>query len=283
MRSTWLHELPHRSRAVWPALVLAVFVWSGTQAPAWAQGATVTTLAGTAGVPGFADGAGAAASFTAPGGVACDAVGNIYVADTDNDAVRKITPAGVVSTLVGAAAGLDSPGGVACDTAGNVYIADTYAHVIRKVTPAGLVTILAGDLGVQGSDDGSGIAARFSYPGGVACDAAGNVYVADTLNSTIRKITPAGEVSTLAGDAAADPGSDDGVGAAARFSGPQGICSDAAGTIHVADTDNQAIRKVTPTGVVSTLAGASAGLSYPWGVAAGAGAMYVADTDNCMT
>ena len=253
---------------MWPALLLALFVWSGVLAPAWAQGATVTTLAGTAGVPGSADGVGAAARFNGPYGVACDAAGNVYVADTDNNAIRKITPAGLVSTLAGASAGLSLPGGVACDVAGNVYVADTWNQVIRKITPAGLVSILAGAVGEQDNIDGSAAAARFSYPSGVACDAAGNVYVADTGNDTIRKVTSVGAVSTL-------------VGADAGLDSPGGVACDAAGNVYVADTFNSTIRKVTSAGAVSTLAGPAVSLSYPAGVAVdSAGNVYVADTDN---
>ena len=257
-----------RVSAIWPALLLALLVWSGVPAPVWAQGATVTTLAGTAGVPGSADGVGAAASFSGPYGVACDAAGNVYVADIDNNAIRKITPAGLVSTLAGASAGLSLPGGVACDAAGNVYVADTWNQVIRKITPAGLVSILAGAVGEQDNSDGSAAAARFSYPSGVACDAAGNVYVADTGNNAIRKITPAGVVSTL-------------VGADAGLDSPGGVACDAAGNVYVADTFNNTIRKVTSAGAVSTLVGTDAGLDSPNGVACDTGGnVYVADTYN---
>ncbi len=268
MRSLKRGTICGGASALLPALLLAVIVWSGAAAPARAQGVTVTTLAGTAGVVGSADGAGAAASFSGPCGVARDAAGNVYVADTGNNAVRKITPAGVVSTFVGVAAGLNLPGGVACDGSGNVYVADTWNHVIRKITPAGVVSILAGAVGEQGSDDGSGAAARFCYPGGVACDADANVYVADTENDAIRKITPAGEVSTL-------------VGADAGLDSPGGVACDAVGNVYVADTLNNTIVKVTPAGGVSILVGADAGLGSPEGVACdAAGNVYVADTSN---
>ena len=258
------------SRKLWVAwlvLLLALFVAGGVSAASSGQSLLVSTLAGTRGVPGAADGAGSAASFAGPGGLACDAAGNVFVADTDNSIIRKITPAGIVSTVVGAEAGLDSPAGVACDKDGNLYVADTYNHVIRKVDPAGVVSILAGAVGEMDLVDGPGAAARFCYPGGVACDAAGNVYVADTENQAIRKITPSGTVSTL-------------VGLEAGLNSPAGVACDAAGTVYVADTLNSVILKVTPTGDISTLVGASAGLSYPAGVAVGAGgAVYITDTD----
>ncbi|MCX6372666.1 MAG: hypothetical protein NTX16_06210 [Actinobacteria bacterium] len=250
------------------AVVLALILCSGVPATAWAQGVTVTTFAGTAGFPGSADGIGAAAGFRMPGGVACDAAGNIYVADTENNAVRKITPAGVVSTFAGTAADLSLPGGVACDKDGNVYVADTWNQVIRKITPGGLVKILAGAIGEQDHIDGSGAEARFSNPGGVACDKDGNVYVADTDNNSVRKITSAGVVSTLAG---ADAG----------FDSPAGLACDTVGNVYVVDTFNSLIRKIKPTGEVSTLAGPAVGLSYPAGVVVdSAGNVYVADTDN---
>jgi hypothetical protein len=121
----------------------------------------------------------------------------------------------------GAAAGFHEPYGVATDSASNVYVADFANEIIRKITPAGVVTTLAGTAKMSGSTDGSGAAARFSGPWNVATDGAGNVYVADTFNYTIRKITPAGVVTTLAGTAKMS-GSTDGSGAAARFNQPQG-------------------------------------------------------------
>jgi len=136
---------------------------------------------------------------------------------------------------VGGAARFNDPSGAAVDSAGNVYVADTYNHTIRKITPAGVVSTLAGLAGSQGSADGTGNAARFSNPYGVAVDSAGNVYVADTSNNTIRKITPAGAVSTLAG-------------LAAQFNLPFGVAVDSVGNVYVADRNNHTIRKITVLG-----------------------------------
>ncbi|MDE2432882.1 MAG: hypothetical protein KGN37_08530 [Burkholderiales bacterium] len=261
----------------------------------------VSTFAGTAGVQGSADGTGGTASFSGPGHIATDSVGNVYVADSANDTIRKITPAGVVSTFAGAAGAQGSvdgtgaaarfkvPGGVATDNAGNVYVADSFNNTIRKITPAGVVSTLAGTAGVQGSGDGTGSAASFYWPNGIATDSAGNVYVAELANNTIRKITPAGVVSTLAGTAGAQ-GSVDGIGAAARFDHPSSVATDSAGNVYVSDSYNSTIRKITPAGVVSTLAGmagvqdsvdgigSTARLVYPQGMATDrAGNLYVAD------
>ena len=226
----------------------------------------VTTLAGTAGVTGSTDATGAAARFNSPLGVATDDAGNVYVADFGNHTIRKITPAGAVTTLAGtagvtgstdatgAAARFSSPLGVATDSAGNVYVGDTNNNTVRKITPAGVVTTLAGTAGVTGSTDATGAAASFFAPLGVATDSAGNVYVADLGNHTIRKITPAGVVTTLAGTAGAF-GSTDATGAAARFDGPFGVATDSAGNVYVADSGNSTLRKITPAGAVSTLAG----------------------------
>ena len=172
----------------------------------------VTTLAGTAGVVGSADGTGAAAAFTYPTGIAVDSAGNVYVADYGDNTIRKITPAGVVTTLAGragvggnadgtgAAATFNRPTGVAVDSAGNVYVADTFNGTIREITPAGVVTTMVGTPGQTGSADGTGAAATFNRPTGVAVNSAGNVYVADSLNDTIREVTPAGVVTTLIGE-----------------------------------------------------------------------------------
>jgi sugar lactone lactonase YvrE len=267
------------------------------------DGARLAISVGELWLRGNADGPGTAARFNNPGGVAVDGAGNVYVADTSNHTIRKITAAGDVGTFAGA--GLEGstdgaggavrfrfPSSVAVDGAGNVYVADTRNQTIRRITPSGDVSTLAGTAGQNGSVDGLGSAARFSYPSGVATDSVGNVYVADTTNNTIRKISPAGEVSTLAGTAG-QRGSVDGIGAAARFSGPYGLAADSAGNLYVAEEYNFTIRKVSPAGEVITLAGkpgqagsadgpgAAARFDFPLGVAIdAAGSIYVADSGS---
>jgi sugar lactone lactonase YvrE len=259
----------------------------------------VTTRAGST-IAGSADGAGIAATFRGPSAVAVDAPGNIYVADTGNNEIRKIAPAGTVTTLagtttagaadgLGSAASFNGPAGVAVDAAGNVYVADANNHEVREITPAGMVTTLAGSASV-GNANGAGAAASFYLPYGVAVDADGDVYVADAGFNQIRKIAPGGVVTTLAGDGFA--GSTDGASAVARFSFPAGIAVDAAGNIYVADLDNNEIRRVTPAGLVSTLAGsthagnsdgagAAASFYLPSAVAVNAfGEVYAADAGN---
>jgi sugar lactone lactonase YvrE len=239
-------------------------------APATAQEYTFTTLAGPGESPGALDGPGSAARFYAAYGVAVDSASNVYVADTSNHTIRKVTPGGTVTTLAGqagsdgsadgtgSAARFSFPFGVAVDSAGNLYVADRNNHTVRKVTPGGAVTTLAGLAGSSGSTDGAGSAARFYSPYGVAVDSAGNVYVADRGNFTIRKVTPGGVVTTLAGQAGSW-GSADGTGSAARFGdgsfGPSGVAVDSAGNVYVADHGNFTIRKVTAGGEVTTLAG----------------------------
>jgi streptogramin lyase len=219
-----------------------------------------------------ADGTGSDARFNKPSAAATDSVGNVYVADTGNQTIRKITSAGVVTKVAGSAAehkavigdfrpfikggsadgiGSDArfsdPSGVATDTRGNVFVADTGNNTIRKITPAGVVTTLAGSEGERGSGaDGTGSAARFYGPAGVSTDSAGNVYVADTGNHTIRRITPAGVVTTVAGSPGLI-GSADGAGSAARFNRPRGVAIDSGGNVYVADTGNNTIRIGRPT------------------------------------
>jgi sugar lactone lactonase YvrE len=263
----------------------------------------VSTIAGLAGNPGYADGAGSVARFDYPAGVAVDAAGGIYVADYDNFLVRHITSAGVVTTLAGFSsvgstdgtgpgARFSSPYYIAVDSASNAYVADYGDATVRKITRDGAVSTLAGLAGSRGSADGTGSTARFSSPEGIAVDGAGNVYVADYGNSTIRRITSGGTVSTFAG-LAGSGGSADGLGSAARFQNPRGVALDSAGNLYVADSGNNTIRKITPSGMVSTFAGtvgnsgnvdgtAGAALfNSPKGVAVdGAGNVYVADSGN---
>jgi streptogramin lyase len=260
----------------------------------------VTTFAGTPYTKGYIDGADTLASFSMPFGVAVNSAGNVYVADAGNNVIRMITPDGTVSTFAGSgASGLangmadtssfNSPLGVAVDGSGNVYVADYGNDLIRKITPAGTVSTLAGS-GATGADDGNPADATFDLPEGVAVDAADNVYVADNGNNLIRKITPAGVVSTLAGSGMA--GSSNGTGTAASFNSPFGIAVDAAGNVYVADSGNNLIRKITPSGVVSTFAGngskgavnatgTAASFNTPSGLAIDSkGNLYVADENN---
>lgn len=224
----------------------------------------VTTLAGTAGSIGSVDGVGRNARFSSPAGVLADSFGNIYVADSSNNTIRKIGPGATVSTISGAAPGnvdgvgslarFNVPGGAAVDGAGNVYLADFLDHTIRKVSPTGKVTTVAGVPGVAGGLDGPVASATFNHPAAVAVDATGAIYVADDFNDSIRKITPAGIVVSIAGFSGFT-GSSDGSGSGAQFYGPTGIALDAAGNIYVADRYNATVRKITPAGVVTTLAG----------------------------
>ncbi|MBI5771884.1 MAG: immunoglobulin domain-containing protein [Verrucomicrobia bacterium] len=327
-----------------PSFTVLASMFALTASLASAQNYSVSTLAGQAGAAGSADGSGPAARFNVPAAIAVDSTGNIFVGETNSAKVRKITPAGVVSThatlangtaaLVvdaaghvyvadaaghvirriasdgtisvfagmagapgntdgtGGAARFNSPQGLARDGAGNLFVADTANHTIRRITPAGVVTTLAGLAGVSGNTDGPGPLARFSQPGGVAVDAAGIVYVADTANRTLRKIDAAGAVTTLAGSPGSS-GSVDGTGTAARFGAVRGLAVDATGVLFASDSTYHLVRKITPTGVVTTIAGAAsasggtdgaggaARFSVPLGIALdAAGNFYVADSGN---
>lgn len=274
----------------------------------------VSTLAGTAGMAGFANGVGTAATFFNPTGIAVDASGNVYVADSGNNAIRKITmPGVVVSTLagsglvgaanntVGTSASFDNPNGVAVDTVGNVYVADTYNNLIRKVTSAGAVTTFAGT-GAGGGTNGSAASATFNFPSGVAVDSSGNVYVADSNSGLIRLIS-GGQVTTFAGTLMSSLL--DGPATSVSFSWPVGVAVDTAGNVYVGDRNNHLIRKIS-AGYVTTYAGlthymgsstgssgfhdgpawidasiSSSAFNSPSGVAVdAAGNVYVADTSN---
>ena len=259
----------------------------------------VSTWAGD-GTATFKEGKGTAAAFDGPVGLAITFNGELVVADTYNNRIRKITTAADVSTLAGndtigfkdgtgKAAEFASPFGVAADAVGNVYVADTYNYSIRKITPAGEVTTLAGN-GSYGYQDGTGSAARFSFPSGLAVDEAGYVYVADKNNHRIRRISPAGEVVTLAGDGT--PGFKDDTGPLAKFNFPFGVAAGAHGHIFVTDGSNNRIREISPTGLVITIAGngdegskngvgTNATFRFPYGIAVdGTGNIYVGDGGN---
>ncbi len=289
------------------ACVSGLFVLFTLPVAAQTNPLVVSTVAGLANF-GSADGIGSAAKFLLPGGVAVDGAGNVYVADADNDTIREVTSAGVVSTLAGteqvsgtndgtgSAARFNLPYGVAVDSLGNVFVADTYNQTIRQVTTNGGVTTFAGLAGMAGFRNGStssdpSIGAVFSYPYGIAVDGSNNIYVADTYNNMIRMIANgSGTVMTLAGGLAS--GTNNGTGTNAQFHEPFALAADGAGNVYVADTYNYLIRRITPAGVVTNLAGsgsigtndgigANAQFAFPTGIAVdGATNIYVADYTN---
>jgi sugar lactone lactonase YvrE len=276
-----------------------------------APNGVITTLAGT-GVPGFSGdtGPGTAAQINTPYGVGVDGAGNVYIADTFNHRVRKVAPNGVITTFAGTgvpgfsgdtgqatAAQLVLPSGIAFDAAGNAYIADSGNQRIRKVDPSGVITTFAGT-GVPGfsGDTGQATAAQFSTPTAVAVDAAGNVYIADSLNHRVRKVDPSGVITTFAGTGVPGFSGDTGQATAAQLNLPRGVAVDPAGNVYIADTGNHRVRRVSPGGVITTLAGtgvpgfsgdtgqaslAQLSLAVFAGVAAdAAGNVYIADRNN---
>jgi sugar lactone lactonase YvrE len=269
---------------------------------------TVSTLAGTAGVQGAVDGTGPAAQFARPQGLTVDTGGNVYVADTDSDLIRKVTPAGVVTTLAGSdsvagsadgtgtAALFNLPVAIAVDsTSGTLYVSDFLNSTIRRITSVGVVTTIAGTAGTFGSSDGTGAAASFAGPWGLALDAAAaNLYIADPYNWTIRKLVIAtAAVTTVAGHNGI-AGAADGTGMAAQFANPVAISADGANNLFVADSDNNTIRKITiPGAVVTTFVGSIGGRGYVNGTGSAAhfsdphivvsdslGNLFVADRGN---
>lgn len=226
----------------------------------------LTTFAGTCGsANGTTNGTGTAASFANPEGIRIDASGSIYVADSSNNCIRKITSAAVVTTLAGScgsahgfangtgtAATFYSPNDLYVDASGNVFVADTGNNAIREVTPAGVVTTFAGT-GAGGTVDGSAASATFLNPRGVTGDSAGNIYVADYGNDCIRKIS-GGIVSTIAGTCGTG-GYADGTAATALLNAPTALAMSTSNNLYIVDTSNNCVRRLSPAAVVSTVAG----------------------------
>ena len=267
----------------------------------------VSTLAGLAGNFGSANGSGSNARFHGPQSIAVDNLGNLYVSDAANSTIRLIAPNGSVSTFAGSAGVSNSydgssanarfyqPQGIAVDAIGNIYVADSWNATIRKMNPGGFVTTLAGLAGTTGAMDGTNSKARFHRPAGIACDSSFNLFVTDSMNHTVRKITSAGKVTTIAGMAGVW-GSADGTNSGARFFQPQGIVVLNATNLLIVDSGNQTLRKVSAVGtnwVVTTVAGLTGSAGSTNGVgddaqfyfASGiakdsAGHIYVADSGN---
>jgi len=265
----------------------------------------ISTYAGTGGSYGFAGDGGAATSakLGAPSSVAIDRAGNHYIADSGNNRIRMIDPSGTISTIAGTgtsgysgdggaatSAKLYNPIGVSLDTAGNLYVADEFNNRIRKITRAGIISTVAGT-GTAGysGDGGAATSAKINMPWGVAVDAAGNLYIADTSNARIRMVNTSGTISTVAGNGTANYNGD-GTATSAELDFPTGVTVDARGNLYIADAFNSRIRKVT-AGVLTTIAGTGsyaytgdggpatlAALKFPYGVGLdGLGNLYIAD------
>jgi sugar lactone lactonase YvrE len=271
---------------------------------------TITTVAGS-GTYGYNGNTGSATSveLAFPEGVAVDGAGNLYIADVNNFRVRKVTPGGTLTTVAGvgaagesgdggpATSALVAPSRLAVDGAGNLYIADSFDNVIRLVTPGGTITTFAGN-GQQGysGDGGPATSAELFMPSGIAFDGAGNLYIADEHNNVIRKVAPGGTITTVAGNGTIGYSGDNGPAVSAQMNWPYDVAVDSAGNLYIADQENNLIRKVTPGGTITTIAGnnnAGPGysgnggnafksqLAYPWGVTLdGVGNLYIADSIN---
>ncbi len=277
---------------------------------------TITTIAGT-GVAGFSGDGGQAAlaQMDEPQGVAVDGQGNVYFTDFTSQRVRKITSSGTITTFAGyfsatittgstpvgdggpaTSAPLYYPVGLALDKQGNLYIAEYEEQRVRKVSPNGTITTFAGSgqVGIAGfsGDGGPATAARLRYPSAVAVDGQGSVYIADEGNHRVRKVSPGGTITTIAGSGVAGFSGDGGPATSANLNYPQGVAVDAQGNVYIADTSNYRVRKVSPGGTISTFAGGgsslgdggpatAAQLNAPKGVAVdGQGNVYIADTND---
>jgi hypothetical protein len=297
-------ERKNTGRSVAGVLLTSVLMCALVNAAA-AQPFTWTTFVGSPGISGTNDGTRGAALFNQPTGMVADAAGNMYVADEQNNLIRKVTISGAVTTLAGQAGNtgtndgtgtnalFNQPSNLALDSAGNIYVSDTFNHTIRKITPGGVVSTLAGLGGVSGFQNGTGSGALFNQPNGIAFDSSYNLYVADGVNGAVRKVTTNGVVTTvstgfylpeqvgvdqsniiyvddagnnqikklttngvvtlLAGSGAI--GSQNGTGAGAQFNYPESLAVDSLSNVFVADYGNDTIRKITPAGVVTTIGG----------------------------
>ncbi|VAW66703.1 hypothetical protein MNBD_GAMMA08-2516 [hydrothermal vent metagenome] len=251
----------------------------------------IVFVAGDMNGAGNLDGSVEVARFDGPEGVAIDKAGNLFVTDSGNHTIRKITPEGIVSTFAGkpgstgttdgkaGKARFNSPQGITIDGNDQLYVVDRFNYAVRKITPDGVVSTIAGAMEPSHSEDGVGLSAKFAEPDGIAIDSKNNLYVTD--GNAVRKISPSGVVTTLAG-IAYETGSTDGMGSVARFIGVSGVATDRAGNVFVCDLES--IRKITPSGEVMTFVGDKddAGpIGYPTGIMIdGEDNLYVTDSDH---
>ena len=271
---------------------------------------TISTFAGN-GVAGFAGdgGAATAANLRFPNAITFDGAGNAYIADSFNSRIRKVSPTGTITTFAGTgtfgfagdggaatSAAINRPYGLAFDKAGNLYFADTYNDILRKVTvSSGLVSTVGGFMEGFGGDGGPASAASFDTPTAIIFDAAGNLYIADTLNHRVRKIGTDGNISTIAGTGQASSAGDGGPATKATLNTPEGLAVDSAGNLYVSETAGHRVRRIAPDGTITTIAGNGSGgfqgdggpatqasLFYPKGIVVdqSSGNLYIADWLN---
>ncbi|MBC7542816.1 MAG: hypothetical protein H7338_08805 [Candidatus Sericytochromatia bacterium] len=249
----------------------------------------ISMVSGGSGTGFFGDGLDyVSARMNNPTAMTYDAAGNLYIADSGNHRIRRVTTGGIISTVAGTtssgfsgdgaaatAAQLFQPQGMAFDATGNLYIADTSNNRVRKVTTGGIISTVAG-IGTAGStgDGSAATAAQLNYPAALAFDAVGNLYIADYNNHRIRKVTTGGIISTIAGTGIAGFNGDGVAAAAAQLNNPYSLTFDAAGNLYIADFGNNRIRMVTPGGIISTFAGTGIGGSGGDGAAATAAQVY---------
>src|SRR5271157_2304177 len=233
------------------------------------SGGTISTVAGNGKYSYSGDsGQATSAQLNTPQAVASDSSGNLYIADTVNNAVRKVTAAGVISTIAGngtagsggdggaaASAQLHSPQGIAVDASGNIYVADTQNARVRKISNGAINTVAGSGTAGFGGDSGAATSAQLNIPAGLAVDGAGNLYIADFSNNRVRKVTPGGTITTLAGNGLAGYAGDGGPATGAQLTTPMGVATDSSGNVYIADTGNNAVRMVNSSGIISTVAG----------------------------
>jgi uncharacterized protein (TIGR03437 family) len=284
--------------------------WSNNRVRKVSPSGIISTVAGT-GTAGYAGDGGPAtsANLNSPYGTAVDGSGNLFIADENNNRIRKVSPSGIITTVAGTgsssfsgdggpatSAQLNSPHNVTLDGSGNLYFSDSSNNRIRKVSSTGIISTVAGNGGSSSSGDGGpATSAQLNWPHGVALDGSGNLYIGDYDNNRIRKVSSSGIITTVAGTGTGGFSGDGGPATSAQLYNPNGVVLDGSGNLYFSDFSNNRIRKVSPSGIITTVAGTgssgfsgdggpatSAQLSEPSGLAMdGSGNLFIADENNC--